>query len=89
MKSDNKCAVQQGGDELEGRYANYFKVGHNPLEFVLDFGQFYVDSEKVKLHTRIVTNPVYARALFEVLQASLDCYEESFGIIPRETHYAE
>lgn len=29
--------------ELEGRYANTFKVGHNAFEFLVDFGQ--VDPE--------------------------------------------
>lgn len=89
MKSSNKRAARQDGDELEGRYANYFKVGHNPLEFVLDFGQFYLENEKVRLHTRIVTNPVYARALLEVLQASVECFEKSFGAIPKETEDEE
>ena len=89
MKSNTKRAGWQDGDEPEGRYANYFKVGHNPLEFVLDFGQFYLDDEKVKLHTRIVTNPVYARALLEIIQSSVECYEESFGVIPKETEDEE
>ena len=29
----------QAGEELEGRYANAFKVGQNAFEFVIDFGQ--------------------------------------------------
>jgi hypothetical protein len=48
--------------ELEGRYANYFKVGHNALEFLLDFGQFYAESQRAQFHTRIITNPTYAKA---------------------------
>ena len=31
--------------KLEGRYSNYFKVGHNAFEFVIDFSQFYTESE--------------------------------------------
>lgn len=27
----------QGSRKLEARYSNYFKVGHNAFEFVLDF----------------------------------------------------
>lgn len=45
----------QDAGKLEGRYANYFKVGHNAFEFVLDFGQFYPGSEKAELCTRIIT----------------------------------
>ena len=78
----------EGGDpqdtgQREGRYANYFEVGHNDIEFVLDFGQFFSDSEKV-LHTRIITSPIYAKALLELLRDSLDRYERSFGVIPKE-----
>jgi hypothetical protein len=25
----------------EGRYANYFQIGHNAFEFIIDFGQGY------------------------------------------------
>lgn len=67
--------------QLEGKYANYFKVGHNALEFVIDFGQFYVDNGEVRLHTRIVTNPTYAKAMLETLRESIDQYERAFGII--------
>ena len=37
-------------DKLEGRYANYFKVGHNEFEFVMEFGQFYEGSERGDLY---------------------------------------
>jgi len=66
---------------IEGRYANYFKVGHNAVEFVLDFGQFFPDNDQPYLHSRIVTSPVYARALLETLRNSLTQYEEQFGAI--------
>ena len=74
----------QGAAELEGRYANYFKVGHNAFEFLLDFGQLYADSQRARLHTRIITNPVYAKALFETLGASIKRYEDAFSTIPAE-----
>lgn len=68
--------------QLEGRYANYFQVGHNAFEFVLDFGQFYHDSQEGQVHTRIVTGPVYALAFFETLRASITQYEQIYGAIP-------
>jgi hypothetical protein len=64
---------------LEGRYANYFKVGHNAIEFLFDFGQCYQESEKAQLHTRIITSPVYAKALLDTLRQSVDQYEQIFG----------
>jgi len=67
----------QDANLLEGRYANYFKVGYNAFEFILDFGQFYPEGEEPKMHTRIVTNPVYAKALLETLKESVDQYGQT------------
>jgi hypothetical protein len=73
----------QDGGALEGRYANYFKVGHNAFEFLLDFGQFYPESEKAQLHSRVITSPIYAKALLETIRESINRYEQSFGPISR------
>jgi hypothetical protein len=70
--------------QLEGRYANYFKIGYNAFEFLLDFGQLYHESEKDQPHTRIITSPIYAKALLETLRESIDRYEQIFGAIPKE-----
>jgi hypothetical protein len=67
--------------KLEGRYSNYFKVGHNAFEFVVDFGQFYSESKEAHLHTRIITSPIYAKALLETLRHSIEGYEEKFGLV--------
>lgn len=64
-------------------YANYFQVGHNGVEVVLDFGYGY-DEEHATLHTRIVTTPRYAKALLELLRESLGRYEQAFGPIATE-----
>ncbi len=74
----------RGAGQIEGRYANNFKVGHNAFEFVLDFGQFYPEEKMVHLHTRVITSPVYAKTLLGTLQESVDKYEQTFGSIPRE-----
>ena len=74
--------------KLEGRYSNYFKVGHNAFEFVVDFGQFYSESKEAHIHTRIITNPVYVKSLLETLQQSIERYEEVFGLI-QEQHFEE
>ncbi len=70
--------------KLEGRYANYFKVGHNAFEFVLDFGQFYPESEEAELRTRIITPPIYAKTLLKTLRESIEQYEQVFGSIEEE-----
>ena len=80
-KSQHKERASLIDKKLEGRYANYFKVGHNALEFVIDFGQHYSGSEEAELYTRIVTSPCYAKSLLTTLRESIAQYEKTFGII--------
>lgn len=68
-------------DPLEGRYANFFQVGHNAFEFVLEFGQANLP-DRGRYHTRIVTSPAYARAFLAILRSSIVQYEQAFGPIP-------
>jgi hypothetical protein len=80
---NHKLELPQDAVKLEGKYANYFKVGHNAFEFVIDFSQFYPESEEAELCARIITNPIYAKALL-TLQDSIERYEQIFGVIPKE-----
>ena len=64
---------------LEGKYANYFKVGHNAFEFVLDFGQYYPENNKAEMYTRIITSPVYAKRLMKTLKDAIGQHEAQFG----------
>ena len=63
----------------EGRYANYFKIGYNAFEFVLDFGQLYDGKKQPILHTRIILSPEYTRNLSTLLKEALEGYEGEFG----------
>jgi hypothetical protein len=69
------------GRTLQGRYTNYFEVGHNAYEFILDFGQFHPEIAAAQFHTRIVTGPIYAKILSTILGKSLDQYEKENGVI--------
>lgn len=66
----------------EARYANYFEVGFNMEEVVLNLGQGYEDSSTVSVHTRIVTSPAYAKYLADLLQQTIVEYEAAHGPIP-------
>jgi len=66
---------------LEGRYANYFEVGHNAFEFIFDFGQYHPENEGACMHSRIVTGPVYAKLLAELLCDAVMRYETEHGEI--------
>ncbi|MEK6784180.1 MAG: DUF3467 domain-containing protein [Nitrospirota bacterium] len=70
-----------GNEGAAARYANYFEIGHNAAEFILDFGQAYSSSEERQMHTRIVTSPLYAKALFRLLEKSVERYEGVYGEI--------
>lgn len=69
----------------EGKYANYFEVGHNQFEFYVDFGQYDPQSEKVQMHTRIVTGPAHAKMIGEVLSSSVENFEREHGPIVADT----
>jgi hypothetical protein len=71
------------GDESRvARYANFFNIGHNHFEFVLDCGQFHEGLPEPVIHTRIVSAPAYAKILSNLLNESLQRYETEFGPIP-------
>ena len=66
----------------EGKYANYFEVGHNRFEFYVDFGQYDPNTEQVQMHTRILTSPAHAKMLGETLSGSVESFEAENGLIP-------
>ena len=73
--------IHKEEEKLEGRYANYFKVGYNAFEFILDFGQLYSERNDFKFFTRIITNPISAKNFVEVLEESIAQYEQIHGTI--------
>ncbi len=50
----------------EARYANFFQIGHNEFEFLVEFGQ-----QDHGIHTRIYLTPRYARVLADLLVETL------------------
>ncbi len=72
------------GRQLEGQYANWFKVGFNAYEYIIDFGQYYPENDKEKLCIRIVTSPAYAKRFLELLEKSIEKYKEKYGIIQEQ-----
>lgn len=76
--SDSPTPRRAGRAPL-ARYANYFEVGHNPYEFLIDFGQFQPDAGEVVLHCRIALNPAHAKMLSRMLRGAVDRYEAENG----------
>ena|SRR5215469_483925 len=69
----------------ERKYANYLDVGYNKYEFYVDFGQYDPKSEKVQMHTRVVTGPAYAKMMGETLTSSVESFEREYGLISADT----
>jgi len=84
MSTPKKRLTLRENNKLEGQYANYFKVGHNAYEFVIDFGQYYPENDQAELYTRIITSPAYAKSLLETLRESIERYEKSFKTVAEE-----
>jgi Protein of unknown function (DUF3467) len=76
---DHERKSGQTSHPPEGRYVNYFKIGYNAFELIIDCGQCYADNEVPKLHTRIITSPAYGKALLKTLQDALKEYEKVYG----------
>ena len=63
--------------EEEARYANFFQIGHNAFEFLLEFGQ-----QEGKIHTRIYVSPPHARMFCDLLTDTLAQHARVYGRTP-------
>ncbi|WP_266170736.1 DUF3467 domain-containing protein [Dyella subtropica] len=67
---------------LLASYANYFEVGHNAFEFLIDVGQVEPQSGGVQLMNRIAASPVHAKLLAQLLVRSIAQFEAAHHEIP-------
>ena len=72
--------LKKKSENLEGTYANYFEVGYNAFEFVMDFGQYFSENDTAELCTRIITSPAYAMDFFNVLGESIEHYKAKYDL---------
>jgi hypothetical protein len=67
-------------------YVNYFRLGHNPFEFLFDLGQYRPEPEDdcndISFHTRLALPPAYAKLLAQLLTKAVCDYEQEIGKIP-------
>ncbi|MFO0816033.1 MAG: DUF3467 domain-containing protein [Gemmatales bacterium] len=70
---------------LSATYANFARVTFMPEELILDFGlntQMAPNpNEPVKLTHRIVVNYFTAKRLFQLLGATIQQYEQTYGVL--------
>jgi hypothetical protein len=75
---DRKNKKPGSSRQTRGQYANYFEIGYNAFEFVLDFGQSFHESDETELYARIILSPGCAKDLCSVLEESIDQYTKKF-----------
>lgn len=63
-------------------YANYFEVGHNAFEFLIDFGQIDPCSGYFNIGNRIAVGPTHAKLLSRLLTCAVSQYETQYESIP-------
>jgi len=71
---DSKRRPATGRRVEEGRYTNFFQIGHNAFEFLLEFGQ-----QGGKIHTRLYLSPPHARMLSDLLNDALRKHAKIYG----------
>jgi len=70
-------------EEVErGIYVNQAIIGHSQKEFIIDLGFLAPPGNKIKVQTRVITNPIDAKILYLFLKENIEKYEQRFGTIP-------
>jgi len=62
-------------------YANYFEVGHNAFEFLIDFGQIDPQTGETNINSRLAVGPTHAKLFAHLLDGAVRKYESQFGQI--------
>jgi len=71
--------------EIEGGvYVNQAFIIHSRKEFILDLG-LSLPGGKIRVQTRVITNPQDAKAIYLALKENIEHYERQYGPIPQPT----
>ena len=78
-------------DLEKGTYANQIIIGHSQKEFIIDFGLIVPPGNKLKIVSRVITNPIDAKVMAMALNENISRYEQMFGTIqvPRVKHVTQ
>ncbi len=70
-------------------YANFARLTHGPLEFLIDFKRGspeHPDPNPSPPLVRIILHPVVAKSFLRALEENVGNYEKAFGEIPEPPH---
>lgn len=82
-KPDTKktITIDIPNDMEKGVYSNQIIIGHSKKEFIIDFGMLVPPGNKIKIVSRVITNPIDAKIMARVLNENISRYEKVFGTI--------
>ena len=67
--------------DLQPLYANLARVGHTPVEFIIDLAQYLPGDAEPRLLARVVMTPQAFKLFYRALGENLAKYEATFGEI--------
>lgn len=78
-------AEQEKTEDFPVIYANFARLTHGPLEFLVDFKRSspeQPDPNRSEPLVRVVLHPAVAKAFLRALEENIRNYEQNFGEIP-------
>ena len=80
-KKRAKISFEIAKDLEGGVYSNQAFIIHSRKEFIIDFG-LALPTGNIRVQSRIITNPIDAKAIYLALEENIKNYEKKFGTIP-------
>ncbi|MGA1825829.1 MAG: DUF3467 domain-containing protein [bacterium] len=80
-KEQHRITFEIAKDVEGGIYANQVIIGHSHKEFIIDFGLLLPPGNKIKILSRVITNPVDAKLFARALNENIALYEKKYGAI--------
>ena len=81
-KKQQRISVSITEEVEKGVYVNQAIIGHSQKEFIIDLGFLAPPGNKIKVQTRVITNPIDAKIIYLFLKENIEKYEKRFGTIP-------
>jgi hypothetical protein len=84
---EHQIRIEINDSVADGVYANISFISSNNSEFVLDFARFLPGNSRGKVLSRVVMNPIQAKAFLKSLSDAVENFEKTFGdISPDSLH---
>lgn len=81
-KKQARISINISEEVERGLYVNQAIIGHSQKEFIIDLGLLLPPGNKLKIQSRVITNPIDAKILYLILKENIEKYEQRFGQIP-------